>query len=313
MQQGREALGGAQGMYGQGAGMVGRGADVLGQAQGMYGQGAGLVGQGTGMYGLGTQMTGQAAQMYGPGAAQQFYNPYEQDVVQQTLRDLERTNLQQGTADRARAVSSGAFGGSRGRLMEQERERAFGRGAAEAVGGIRQAGYAGAQQAAQRAGQGLGVLGGQLGQFGQGLGQLGGQLGQFGQGLTSTGGQYGQLGGQLGQFGQGITSMAGQYGQLGQGMGQAGTGFGQLGMTGQRGLMNQMGAYNQMGGVGRGIQNQMFGAQYGAAQQMGQEPWKRMQAYQGMLGMLPPTISQTTYGAQPGAGGFDFMRMFGMV
>ena len=95
MQQGREALGGAQGMYGQGAGMVGRGADVLGQAQGMYGQGAGLVGQGTGLYGLGTQMTGQAAQMYDPYAAQQFYNPYEQDVVQQTLRDLERTNLQQ--------------------------------------------------------------------------------------------------------------------------------------------------------------------------------------------------------------------------
>ena len=313
MQQGREALGGAQGMYGQGAGMVGRGADVLGQAQGMYGQGAGLVGQGTGMYGLGTQMTGQAAQMYDPYAAQQFYNPYEQDVVQQTLRDLERTNLQQGTADRARAVSSGAFGGSRGRLMEQERERAFGRGAAEAVGGIRQAGYAGAQQAAQRAGQGLGVLGGQLGQFGQGLGALGGQLGQFGQGLTSTGGQYGQLGGQLGQFGQGLGAIGGQYGQLGQAMGQAGTGFGQLGMTGQQGLMNQMGAYNQMGGVGRGIQNQMFGAQYGAAQQMGQEPWKRMQAYQGMLGMLPPTISQTTYGAQPGAGGFDFMRMFGMV
>ena len=57
----------------------------------------------------------------------------------------------------------------------------------------------------------------------------------------------------------------------------------------------------------------MFGAQYDAAQRMGQEPWKRMQQYQGMLGMLPPTRSTTTYGAQPGAGAFDFMRMFGMV
>ena len=313
MQQGREALGGAQGMYGQGAGMVGRGADVLGQAQGMYGQGTGLVGQGTGMYGQAAGMTGQAAQMYRPGAAQQFYNPYEQDVVQQTMQDLERSNLQQGQADRARAVSSGAFGGSRGRLMEQERERAFGRGAAEAVGGIRQAGYAGAQQQAQQAGQGLGVLGGQLGQFGQGLGQLGGQLGQFGQGLTSTGGQYGQLGGQLGQFGQGLGAIGGQYGNLGQAMGQAGTGFGQLGMTGQQGLMNQIGAFDKFGQTGRGIQNQMFGAQYDAAQRMGQEPWKRMQQYQSMLGMLPPTRSTTTYGAQPGAGAFDFMRMFGMV
>ena len=306
IQQGGQMMQGGYGAQQQGL-------NALPMAQQMYGQGAGLVGQGTGMYGQAAGMTGQAAQMYAPGAAQQFYNPYEQDVVQQTMRDLERSNLQQGTADRARAVSSGAFGGSRGRLMEQERERSFGRGAAEAVGGIRQAGYAGAQQAAQRAGQGLGVLGGQLGQFGQGLGQLGGQLGQFGQGLTSTGGQYGQLGGQLGQFGQGLGSIGGQYGNLGQAMGQAGTGFGQLGMTGQQGLMNQIGAFDKFGQTGRGIQNQMFGAQYDAANRMGQEPWKRMQQYQGMLGMLPSTRSTTTYGAQPGAGGFDFMRMFGMV
>ena len=333
MQQGREALGGAQGMYGQGAGMVGRGADVLGQAQGMYGQGAGMVGQGAGLYGLGTQMTGQAAQMFDPFAARQFYNPYEQDVVQQTLQDLGRANTQQGQADRAKAVSSGAFGGSRGRLMEQERERAFGRGAAEAVGGIRQAGYTGAQQAAQRAGQGLGVLGGQLGQFGQGIGQLGGQLGQFGQGigqlggqygqlggqlgqfgqgLTSTGGQYGQLGGQFGQFGQGLGALGGQYGQLGRGMGQMGTGFGQLGMTGQQGLMNQMGAFSKLGQQARGIQDQMYGAQYGAAQQMAQEPWKRMQAWQGHLGMLPQG-SMTQYGSQPGSGLANYLKLFGMV
>jgi len=312
MQQGREALGGAQGMYGQGAGMVGRGADVLGQAQGMYGQGAGMVGQGAGLYGLGTQMTGQAAQMFDPFAAKQFYNPYEQDVVQQTLQDLGRANTQQGQADRAKAVSSGAFGGSRGRLMEQERERAFGRGAAEAVGGIRQAGYTGAQQAAQRAGQGLGVLGGQLGQFGQGIGQLGGQLGQFGQGIGQLGGQYGQLGGQLGQFGQGLGALGGQYGQLGRGMGQMGTGFGQLGMTGQQGLMNQMGAFSKLGQQARGIQDQMYGAQYGAAQQMAQEPWKRMQAWQGHLGMLPQG-SMTQYGSQPGSGLANYLKLFGMV
>ena len=281
---------GAQ-MAQQGYGTMQQGREALGGAQGMYGQGAGLVGQGTGLYGLGTQMTGQAAQMFDPFAARQFYNPYEQDVVQQTLRDLERANAQQGQADRHRAVSSGAFGGSRGRLMEQERERAFGRGAAEAVGGIRQAGYTGAQQAAQQAGQGLGVLGGQLGQFGQGLGALGGQLGNFG---------------------QGITSMAGQYGQLGQGMGRMGTGFGQLGMTGQQGLTNQMGAFSKLGQQARGIQDQMYGAQYGAAQQMAQEPWKRMQAWQNMLGMLPQG-SMTQYGSQPGSGLANYLKLFGMV
>ena len=54
--------------------------------------------------------------------------------------------------------------------MEQERERAYGRGAAEAVGGIRSRGFEGARNAAMTAGQGLGRLGGQLGQFGSGLG-----------------------------------------------------------------------------------------------------------------------------------------------
>jgi hypothetical protein len=240
LQQGAE-------MAQQGYGAMQQGRGALGGAQGMYGQGAGLVGQGTGMYGQGAAMTGRAADMYAPGAAQQFYNPYEQDVVQQTMRDLQEANQQRGIKDRAGAIGQGAFGGSRGRLMEQERERSFGRG-------------------------------GQLGQFGQGLGALGGQLGQFGQGLTG---------------------MAGQYGQLGQAMGGAGTGFANLGMRGQQGLMNQMQTMNQMGGVGRNIQNQMYGAQYDAANRMAQEPWQRMQAWGSMMQpMMPQTISQSNWGGQ---------------
>ena len=271
LQQGAE-------MAQQGYGAMQQGRGALGGAQGMYGQGAGLVGQGTGMYGQGAAMTGRAADMYAPGAAQQFYNPYEQDVVQQTMRDLQEANQQRGIKDRAGAIGQGAFGGSRGRLMEQERERSFGRGAAEAIGGLRQAGYSGAQQLAQGAGRGLGTLGGQLGQFGQGLGALGGQLGQFGQGLTG---------------------MAGQYGQLGQAMGGAGTGFANLGMRGQQGLMNQMQTMNQMGQTGRGIQNQMYGAQFDAANRMAQEPWQRMQAWGSMMQpMMPQTISQSNWGGQ---------------
>jgi len=266
----------------------------------MYGQGTGLVGQGTGMYGQGAAMTGRAADMYAPGAAQQFYNPYEQDVVQQTMRDLREANQRQGIKDRAGAIGQGAFGGSRGRLMEQERERSFGRGAAETIGGLRQAGYSGAQQMAQGAGRGLGTLGAQLGQFGQGLGALGGQLGQFGQGLTSTGGQYGQLGGQLGQFGQGLTGIAGQYGQLGQAMGGAGRGFAGLGTTGQQNLMNQINAFNQMGGVGRGIQGDMYGAQFDAAKRMANEPWQRMGMWGNMMQpMMPTQIAETKFGQQP--------------
>lgn len=107
----------------------------------------------------GGQMMQQGAGYYTPGGIRQFYNPYEQDVVQQTLSDLQEQSLKQGVANRAQAVNRGAFGGSRGRLMEQERERAFGRGAAEALGDIRSRGFGQATTAAQNAARGLGTLG----------------------------------------------------------------------------------------------------------------------------------------------------------
>lgn len=284
--QGQGALAGAQNMYGQGAGLVNQGA-------GLYGQGTGLVGQGTGLYGLGTQLTGQASDYYRPGAASSFYNPYEQGVVQQTLSDLQERNAKQGIADRSQAVSRGAFGGSRGRLMEQERERAFGRGAAEAVGDIRRKGFEGARSAAMTAGQGLGALGGQLGRFGSGLGTLGGQLGQFGSGL-------GQLGGQYGQFGSGLSNVAGQYRNLGTGIAGLGTNFAGLGTTGQANLLKQINAFEGLGRTGRGIQDQMYGAQFDAAGRLAGEPARRLTLLQNMLGMLPENKATTTFGAEAG-------------
>ena len=186
----------------------------------------------------GGQMMQQGAGYFTPGGIQQFYNPYEQDVVQQTMQDMREQNQRQGMANRGRAVSSGAFGGSRGRLMEQERERSFGRGMMEGVGGIRSQGYGQAMQGAQAAGQGLGTMG---------------------------------------------------------------RAFGQLGMTGQQGLMNQMGAFNRMGQTGRGIQNQMYGAQFDAANRMAQEPWQRMGQWGGMMqSMMPQTGAVSKFGAAAG-------------
>jgi len=182
----------------------------------------------------GGQMMQQGADYFTPAGIQQFYNPYEQDVVQQTMQDMREQNQRQGIEDRGRAISSGAFGGSRGRLMGQERERSFGRGMMEGVGGIRSQGFGQAMQGAQTAGQGLGT------------------------------------------------------------MGQA---FAGLGMTGQKGLMNQIGAMNQMGQTGRNIQNQMYGAQFDAANRMAQEPWQRMQAWGSMMQpMMPQTYSESRWG-----------------
>ena len=185
----------------------------------------------------GGQMMQQGANYYTPSGISQFYNPYEQDVVQQSIRDMQEANAQQSMRNRDQAVSRGAFGGSRGRLMEQERERAFGRGMMEGIGGLRSQGFGQAMQGAQTAARGLGGLG---------------------------------------------------------------TDFANLGMTGQRGLMNQINAFEGLGRTGRGIQDQMYGAQYDAANRMAMEPWQRMSALQNMLGMLPKTAARTEFGAAAG-------------
>jgi len=266
-------LGGFSPYIQQGSQMMQGGYGTQQQGRGMYGRGADATNLGIGMYGRGANLTDQAGGMFAPGAAQQFYDPYETGVVQQTLADLKEAGIGQGIQDRAGQVGQGAFGGSRGRIMEGERSRQLGRGAAEAVGKIRSRGFEGARAAAQTAGQGLGQLGSQFGQFGSGMGQLGGQFGQFGQGLGSLGSQ----------------------------MGQMGSGFGQMGMLGQKGLMNQMGAFNQMGGVGRGIQDQMYGSQFDAATGLAAEPGNRLANYGGALQrLLPNTGASTTFKNEAG-------------
>ena len=250
IQQGGNMMQGGYGAMQQGVG-------ALPMAQQFYGQGAGLVGQGTGMYGQAAGMTSRAADMFAPGAAQQFYNPYEDQVVQGTIEQMNQQNQEQGQADRARAVSSGAFGGSRGRLMEQEREKSFGRGLTQAVGGLRQQGWNQAQQAAQQAGQGLGTVG--------------------------------------------------------QGMGRMGAGFADLGMLGQRGLGTMIGAFDRLGQTGRGIQNQMYGAQFDAADRMGAEPWNRLTNWKNMMSGMLPQGANTTWNPQAGSGLANYLKFFGMV
>ena len=177
--------------------------------------------------------------------------------------------------------------------MAGERSRQLARGAAEAVGDIRRKGFEGARSAAMTAGQGLGALGGQLGRFGSGLGTLGGQLGQFGSGL-------GQLGGQYGQFGSGLSNVAGQYRNLGTGIAGLGTNFAGLGTTGQANLLKQINAFEGLGRTGRGIQDQMYGAQFDAAGKLAGEPARRLTLLQNMLGMLPQNKATTTFGAEAG-------------
>ena len=131
---------------------------------------------------------------FDPRGIGRFYDPYEEDVVQQTLRDV-REGLSKGDmALRDEAISSGAFGGARSRLRRGEFASDTARGAAEAIGGIRSRGYEGARGAAQQAFEaqqgrmaGLGGLQAQL------AGQEGGFAGQQAQAALQRGQQFGAL------------------------------------------------------------------------------------------------------------------------
>ena len=112
-----------------------------------------------------------------------YYNPYETDVVQDTLERMRRTSAQQDIAGRAQDISSGAFGGSRGRLLAGERQAESERGILGALAGIRGQGFQRAQEAAMNdyarrleavrmASAGLGGIAGQvLGMGGQRQGE----------------------------------------------------------------------------------------------------------------------------------------------
>lgn len=100
----------------------------------------------------------------------QFYDPYEDRVVQQTIDDLVEQAGMQDISRRAQSLGiagEGAFG-SRGKLLETESAEALGRGLGEAVSGIRSRGFRDAMGDAFRQRN----LFGQGAQFQQGLAQL---------------------------------------------------------------------------------------------------------------------------------------------
>jgi len=129
-----------------------------------------LAGSGIGGY---QPFLDRAAQFAGPGGAQQFMNPFENQVVQQTMQDIATQGAKAQNQLAGQGVASGAFGGSRfgvaqadlaGKTLEQQ---------ARSAGQLRQQGFQQAQQAAQNAARlqaGLGQAQQQM--FGQDVNQL---------------------------------------------------------------------------------------------------------------------------------------------
>jgi len=241
----RGQFAGAQAAMNQAAVPIGQ----MSQSAQLATQGVPLIAQGANQFGAAQQALGQgigaltgAAQAYDPSRVQQFMNPYQQQVIDESVRqinrqgDISRQNLQ------AQATRAGAFGGSREGVQRAELDRALSEQKnAAIVGGLSQ-GYQNAAQQAQQAFEQQ--QGRQLAQ-GQALGQAASTQGQLGSSLAGLSGLYGNLGSQqaniygqqsqLGQsLGQGIGNLAGQQfgigSQMAQGLGALGTQQANIGM-----------------------------------------------------------------------------------
>ena len=261
-------------------------------------------------------LAGTAAQ-YDPVSAQAFMNPYETQVVDQALADIQRAGNIQGQADAARAVGAGAFGGSRSGIVDSERGRNILEQQAKTAAGLRAQGYGqaiqqsmGAQESALQRQQ---KAAGMLGQLGQAGGQAGAQFGQIGlagqetaarlglAGADMTGqaaGQMGQLALQRAQLGQQAVGQAQDSAKTLAALGQTSAGLGQLGQQMQRAdvdALAKLGAQQQVLDQGAADQAQQF-----ALQQVYQ-PYQKLGFYSDILQGAPSTSMSVSQNTAPSA------------
>lgn len=150
---------------------------IQGPAQGFYGQVGGMMNQGPGaVSGLTSQAMTSAGGLgvnqgmsdamgatrgllnFAPDSVQAgqlrdtdlsgYMNPYEDQVVGNSLRDLDRFRQGAITSNQGSATMSGAYGGSRHGVADSETNRGFIDQAGSLAAGLRQAGYQNAQQGA---------------------------------------------------------------------------------------------------------------------------------------------------------------------
>jgi len=317
---GREALGAVAGGVGQAQGFREQGLESL---FGGLGEAAGIARGAEREFGRGL---GEASDFlrrggtgrFDPSMTQQFYDPYEQAVVDQTRKDIMEAGAKEDIAARASDIGRGgesAFG-SRARLGATERQEALGRGLGEALGGIRSRGFQQAQQAAM----------GEFGRQQQALTGLGGSLANVAgqraagmRGLGSTLAGYGQAGQQaLSQAGQqaltGQQALAGQFGQLGgteaqiaqqrqQAQFGAGSAMQGLGTQAQQAAQADIQRTLGIGGLTQGQRQAQLDAARANAMQYQMAPMQQMQSLLPFVQTVPAGFSQTatTFGMPPSA------------
>ena len=141
---------------------------------------------GIGAAGQAMGLVPSALRGYDPTTGYQgFMNPYLEEVVRQSEKDIGRQGAMQAQGIRSQAVGQGAFGGSRQAVAERELGRNIADQQARTSSSLRAQGFEQAQANAMNAFENQmlrGLQGAQtIGNLGQGLGSLGAQMGNLGE------------------------------------------------------------------------------------------------------------------------------------
>jgi len=105
----------------------------------------------TGLQSLAQQQAPQAGQVGSLLGADigAYQSPYQQQVIDQTMADIQRQSDIAQQIAQSRAIKAGAFGGSRSALLETEATRPYIEQQARTSAALRQAGFEQAQRAAE--------------------------------------------------------------------------------------------------------------------------------------------------------------------
>jgi hypothetical protein len=250
------------------------GAGALGQAQTAF---DGMLGAATAGQGAGDQFLQAAQGFTGPQAYQQFMSPYQQEVIDTTLAQMDQDAAEQ--AAKLGASAGNAFGGGRFGVAEGQLAASNVLDRALTAAQLRQQGFSQANQLANQA------FGQQMNMGSQAMNQASQNVGLFG--------QAGQAQAGLGQAQN--QQLAQQFGQLG-GLSAAQQ---QLGEYGSSMLGNQINALTQMGQQNQAFQQALLDAQQNQKQQVAFAPQQGLGFLSQMLGAAYGAPGGTTFQTTP--------------
>jgi hypothetical protein len=255
--------------------------DQYQSAQDMLGRAVPVIGQGIGGI-LGS------AQAYDPMMAENYFNPYQKQVTQGSLKEMNRQADIQRQGNAAQAVNAGAFGGTREGVQRAE----FDRGVQDLMQQKIMQDYANNYQQAQAAAmQGFEQQQGRQLAGGQALGQAGMQFSNLGQGVGALTAQ--QAGVDISK-GQALGALGGQMGNLG-------TQYGSLGQTTQQLGAADTGLLSGLGGLERQVEQTQLDAIRSNQLQESMAPYQKLGFVSDIYRGAPTTQMALTSQSAPSA------------